>query len=291
MPEKYFEKFQTIQYANTMCTNIMQRSAVVNSVYANPSLYYAYDVQQQERPDQIADRYYKDQYMDWILYLTNSVQDPYHDWYIDQTSLDALIIAKYGSLQIAKRKIKYFRNNWPSDRESITTAEYSALPASLLRFYEPLYYDQLQRSPSGYVRRQEDWVIDTNEIRSYTVANGTPFIADEICQVSFNTGISGTGQVAFANSTTLLLKHLQNQVANTITANSYIYGEQSLANTQMTVQALAQQVIPSVETSYWSPVYCYDYEQEQNEMNKSIRVMDSRYSTQISAELRKVLRK
>ncbi len=55
MPERYFQKFQLINYANTVAVNITQRSVVLNSVYSNPSLYYLYNIKPHERPDTIAD--------------------------------------------------------------------------------------------------------------------------------------------------------------------------------------------------------------------------------------------
>ena len=125
MPERYFQKFQLINYANTIAVNITQRSVVLNSVYSNPSLYYLYNIKPHERPDTIADEYYQDQYMSWILYLTNKMVDPYYDWNLDQDTFDAFIIKKYGSYENASSKITYFRNNWYTQPQQLSVSQYT----------------------------------------------------------------------------------------------------------------------------------------------------------------------
>ena len=48
-------------------------------------------------------------------------------------------------------------------------------------------------------------------------------------------------------------------------------------------------VIPTLELTYWSPVTYYDHENEQNEQNKSIKVMNTRYTGQLVSQLKKLL--
>mgnify|MGYP001600190963 CR=1 FL=1 len=86
--DKYFEKFPVISYANTAARDITRRTAILSSIYSNPTLYYPYQIEQFERPDNISDRYYNDQYMDWILYMTNKIVDLYYDWYMDDNTFN-----------------------------------------------------------------------------------------------------------------------------------------------------------------------------------------------------------
>jgi len=291
--DRYFEKFQTISYANTIVKNITQRTVVLNSVYNNPLFYYPYDIQQGERPDNIADRYYSDQYKSWILYLSNKVVDPYYDWYIDNTTFDEFIVKKYGSIANAVNKIKYYRNNWYSDvTPTISASTYEALPSTLVKFYEPVpINDVIVGDTKEYTRKKVDWKIQTNSIARYAVANGAGFSNDEIVDVRFSLSETGTGQVTFANTTTLVLQHLAGTVTTgTITGSSYVYGRESNTNTVFTVATSVSNNIPAVETTYWSPVTYYEYETEINERNKSILVLENRFSSQISKQLKDLLR-
>ena len=295
MPERYFDKFQVINYANTVAVNLTQRSVVLNSVYSNPNLYYLYNIKPYERPDTIADEYYQDQYMSWILYLTNKMVDPYYDWNLDQDTFDAFIIKKYDSYENASSKVKYFRNNWYTQPEQISVSQYTNIVSangSLARYYNPTYLDDTKNTiPNGYVRKREDWEYNTNRVVSYAVANGSAFVSDEIVNVTFNANSTGRGQVSFSNSSTVILQHLFDSTSNgTITANSYLYGRESKANTIFTSVTSLANNIPSSESSYWDPVTYFQYELEINEKNKSIQVLDKRYSTQISKELKRLMK-
>ena len=291
MTERYFDKFQTISYANTVVRNITQRAVVLNAVYTSPLLYYPYDIQQGERPDNIADRYYKDQYQGWILHLTNKVVDPYYDWYLDETTFSDFIVKKYGSLVNATSKVTYYRNNWYADRNQISVATYDGLDGSLKRFYEPVYADpELAIRLLGYIRRAEDWKKTTNKIISYN-ADGTDFINDEVVDVYCGTNLLGSGQVCGRSSTATILQHVSGEVANEICLSTFslVGRESGTQKTYSTVTVLLDN-IPVAETNYWEPVYCYDYENEINERNKSIQVLKAEYSGQISKELKTLLR-
>lgn len=294
MSEKYFEKFQLISYGNTAAVNITQRTVILNSVYTNPNLYYMYDIKPYERPDIIADEYYQDQYMSWILYLTNKIIDPYYDWHIDQETFKAFLIKKYGSYENATSKVKYYRNNWYTEPEQITMASYDTLVSAngaIAKYYTPVYLDETKNTiPNGYIRRREDWKYNTNRIATYT-ANGTSFITDEIVNVNFDINDVGRGQVTFANSTTVILQHLSGvTTTGTVVGSSYLYGRESKANTIFTDVTLLTDNIPTNETIYWEPVTYNQYETEINEQNKTIQVLNKSFSTQISKELRRLLK-
>lgn len=291
--ERYFEKFQTVSYANTIAVDLTQRTAVLNSVYNNPALYYPYDIQNGERADQIADRYYNDQYMTWVMYLTNRVIDPYYDWYVDSDSFKEFIVKKYGSIEKATSKIKHFRNNWYLYSDQISKETYDSLNTNLQKFYEPVpINDVIVPNPFRYKRKEVDWTVKTNYVVSYvTSANSAGFITDEVVNISFNTNETGTGQVQFANSSTVILEKFQGIAANgTISGSSYLYGRESQTNVVFSSATVLANNIPSVELSYWSPVTHYDYEYETNERNKSILVLQKGYSTKMSNQLRTLLK-
>lgn len=295
MSERYFDKFKIVSYANTAAVNITQRTKVLNNTYGNPNLYYLYNIKPYERPDTIADEYYQDQYMSWILYLTNKVIDPYYDWNIDQNTFEEFIVKKYGSLDNATSKVKYFRNNWYTQPETISVSQYNTIIAAntgFARYYTPTYLDETKNTvASGYARKREDWRYSTNRTASYAVANGSAFSSDEIVNVVFDANNTGRGQVSFANSSTVILQHLFDvTISGTITANSYLYGRESKANTVFTTATALSNNIPSSETSYWDAVTYYQYENEINERNKTIQVLDKSYSTKISKELKRLLK-
>jgi hypothetical protein len=289
MVEKYFEKFPIITYNGIPIRNITERATVLNSVYNSPVFYYPYDIQQGEHPDEIADRYYQDEYMGWVLHITNKVVDPYYDWYLDQATFDDFIIKKYGSLENATTKVKHYRNNWYANEGTISISAFDNLPTTAKGFYEPIYADVLfSTTPLGYRRKQIDWKLTTNSIVQYTI-NGSSFIKDEIVDVYNNTTIIGNGQVCGKSSSLLIIQHTLGNVTEN-GALHYVIGRESKVKTLYTNATLITNNIPANESNYWSPVYYYDYETEINEKNKSIQVLKKQYSGQIASELRTLLK-
>lgn len=291
MAEKYFEKFPIISYSNTAVRNITARAVVLTAVYSSPLLYYPYDIQQGERPDNIADRYYKDEYQGWILYLTNKVVDPYYDWYLDEATFKDFVVKKYGSYVNAVSKVIYYRSNWYSFPDPISQAQYDAVDDSAKKFFEPIYADvYYSTTPQGYKRRQIDFKKSTNQIVRYN-CNGASFSSDEIIDVFRNTVKLGSGQVCGKSNTALTIQHTSGVVTDDTGAFTFtVRGRESSANQVYTDATLVINNIPTAEINFWEPVYLYDYENEINERNKSIQVLKSDYSGQISKELRDLLR-
>ena len=98
MSERYFDKFPIITYANNQARDITERVVFTDNTLKNPYVFYPYTIETYERPDQFANRYYDDSFYSWLLYLSNSVVDPYYEWYLQEEELSELIQKKYLSL-------------------------------------------------------------------------------------------------------------------------------------------------------------------------------------------------
>ena len=306
MSEKYFDKFPLITYNNSLVVNITERPVMRDNISKNAYVYYPYDLQNDERPDQISDRQFNDQFMDWLLYLSNGINDPYYDWYMRDDVFNDYILTKYGSVDSIANKIVYYRNNWYQDQNIITSDQYNRLPD--IQKSDPLgnlyiesakkYYEIVMNGKYlvGYRRKRSNDTLHTNKIVSYGIAGNSSFISNEIVRVNFgyqsNTyTTTGTGQVLVSNSSTLTIQHTSGYVDvapsgyNISFSNSYVYGLQSGSNcTISSVTSLANN-ISLVETIYWSPVTVYEQEVETNLKNKTIRIIDSGAAQDIAAQL------
>jgi hypothetical protein len=290
LAERYFDKFQLINYANTVVRNITQRTKILNNVYDNPIFYYSYDINQNERPDNISNRYYSDQYKSWILYLSNGIIDPYYGWYLDTDTFNDFIRKKYGSLANAKSKITFFRNNWYADPNPVISANvYNNLAPNLVKFYEPVpINDVITASPRQYVRKQIDLKLQTNALSKYSITNNNTFIIDEIVDITFSITEKGTGQVVYFDEETLILQHLNGVVVKENESGTLISRESKLS-LAFTNPTLIANNIPAGESVYWEAITYFDYENELNESRKSIQVLKSEYSQQISKQLKNLL--
>lgn len=106
---------------------------------------------------------------------------------------------------------------------------------------------------------------------------------------------------------TITLKHMSGKFATNVeekvfvTANSYLQGTESgikvkLLNVEPAISPdlgivikLAENISKEV-ARFWSPVTYYEYENELNEYNKSVRVMDRRYKAQAAQDLKRLMK-
>lgn len=300
MSQKYFDKFPLINYNNQLAVNITERVVIRDFPANNSFLYYPYDLNAYERPDQLADRIMNDQYMSWIVYLSNGITDPYYDWFIPDDAFNSYLLKKYGNLDKITAKVAYYRNNWYNDQNVITVGEYNSLPD--IPKYDPfgnLYFDSAKRyyeivltggSITSYRRKRIDDTISTNKIVRYSITGNSAFSNNEIVNISlgyantttntFVSTVSGNAQVLASNSTTVTIQHTTGYVDSVATGyifsttSSYIYGTESGANCAITSYSSLANNIVAAEAIYWSPVTIYEDEFEKNSKNRTIRLLD-----------------
>jgi hypothetical protein len=300
MTQKYFAKFPLITYNNQLAVNITERVVIRDFPSKNNHLYYPYDIQNNERPDQLADRVMNDEYMSWIVYMSNGMTDPYYDWFIPDDAFNDYLVKKYGSLDKIMSRVAYYRNNWYNDTDLITTAEFNSLP-DIPKYdaFGKLYFDSAKRyyevvltggNITSYRRKRIDSVISTNKIVRYSIAGTSTFANNEIVSVSLGsanvttnvyvTSVTGAAQVLASNSTTLTIQHTTGYVDSVpagykfTPTNSYVYGGESGSNcTISAISSLANNIV-AAESVYWSPVTIYEDEYEKNAKNRTIRLMD-----------------
>jgi hypothetical protein len=274
MADRYFDKFPLITYSNNTIVDLTKRVALLDRVSKNPYAFYNYDIEDNERPDQLSNRYYEDSYLSWLVYLTNQIVDPYYEWYMTNDELEEFIEKKYGSIYDAQQKIKFYRNNW-ENQENISVSAYNALSINRQKYWNPEY--GAGSTVISYKRKELDWSSSTNKIISYTVSN-TSFIENEICEIKINNTSYGKGQFVNGANNVIYLQHVSGDFADSVTLllneNSYVYGTESQANTIVTNIFPIANNIPEDELIYWKGITYYEYEVEKNEFNKSIRVVD-----------------
>ena len=96
----YFEKFPLYQYdlqdneEQTLITDILRRVNLRSNVAANTLVFDFYSVKDGEQPDIVADKYYGDPELHWLIVTVNNITSRY-DWPLDQVALSAFVRDKY----------------------------------------------------------------------------------------------------------------------------------------------------------------------------------------------------
>ena len=165
----YFDSFPIIQYGSTdgtikNVTNLLRRVAIRSKVKTNAALFDTYDVKNGETPEIIADKFYDDPELHWVIMLVNNVTDRYHDWPMNEQQFSTFVIEKYSNpdgihhYEITqesgdtKQKIEVY----DPDLISSDTDAYTSATAITNREYEESEQDRKRK-----IRLLDPEVVDT----------------------------------------------------------------------------------------------------------------------------------
>lgn len=134
----YFEKFPKIVYTQDdyltgqVVPDVLRRASVISEVIDNVSFYDLYDVEDGETPEIVADRYYNDPTLHWLVLLTNEVIDPRFAWPLSTNNLIEFCNGKYGANV-------YSTHHWENtDGYIVNSDEVGATPISNFTYEDRL---------------------------------------------------------------------------------------------------------------------------------------------------------
>lgn len=104
----YFRELPNLKYASvfnertgidefTLVKNIFKRPKLREDLKSIITAFTYYQIKDNERPDQIAEKYYQNSELDWIILLTNNITNYNDQWPLDNDSLYKYLLDKYGS--------------------------------------------------------------------------------------------------------------------------------------------------------------------------------------------------
>tara|TARA_E500000305_G_C3937908_1_gene196022 strand:- start:151 stop:747 length:597 start_codon:yes stop_codon:yes gene_type:complete len=154
----YFKPFPKIDYdlkkngKSNSLTNITLRFKVQEALLSQSVIYYDYQVQEEDRPDIVAELYYQDSTLDWLILIVNDIIDPQFEWPKEQYSLDKFIRQKYGSISEAQRTVHHYEKILNAQS---TLADGTIVPERTVKIdqttYNSLAGDTLQ-GETGFVK-------------------------------------------------------------------------------------------------------------------------------------------
>ena len=290
---RYFDKLPNIYYNNYLCKDISRRAKLVDPQEKIPYTFYPYEIKDQLRSDHIAEYYYDDSELDWLIYMSNGIVDPYYQWYLSDKQFESLIVSKYQSLENAQKLIAFYRNNWATDDNQLTVSYYNnTIADSWKKYYSPIWGPG--NKIVSYKRKQIDSITNLNRIVEYTISANT-----SLTQLSEGELVDikpygqqqtvGTGQVVIANSSILRIKNVEgNTTANSVVLKT-IVGETTQTQITVSNSDVTFENIPLTEQVFWSPVSFYDYEMEINEQKKNIKLVNVQQHTILINQFQQVI--
>lgn len=306
MSQKLFENLPNLIYNNKLVKDITRRAKLVDNAPSVPFVLYPYEIRNNLRSDIISEFYYGDSQLDWLIYMTNDIFDPYWEWYLTDEQIEEKLKSNFGSVETAMKKIKFYRNNWANDDSEISASFYeNNLALSWKKYYVPSQWKTsvsyvtkgnnketavYSHSILTYKRKQMDVIVNTNRHIDFSIQSNTSSVAfsnGELADIKVYGGTTetvGTCEVLISNSSTIRVRHVAGNTSANSTHMKYIVGETSGANCVVNNSVVAVKTIESnniitttklenfdeSEGVFWSPVTYYDWEIEQNEARKLI---------------------
>jgi hypothetical protein len=77
--------------------NLFKRGKLREDIFGNLSFFEKYSIVGDERPDNVANKFYGDSTLDWVVLLANNILNIQSEWPINQNIFDKVMLEKYGS--------------------------------------------------------------------------------------------------------------------------------------------------------------------------------------------------
>lgn len=277
----FFNKIPTITYNNNQARNIMARAKLSDATKANSKMFFPYTMTEADRVDTLSNSYYGSPKYGWLVWFSNDTIDPYYDLPLSELELMDFIISKYGSIEMAQRKVAYFKTNWEDQADlKITQANYDNLGEAKI-YWKPILDYNL--NVLGYMRKQEDEFMNTNRMATMTVIDvqGTFKINEEIQVDGTNYGFNVS-----SDGSTIVLQH----VYGFFYQGDTLVGKESGATAKInSVENVIATTMAYKHSSYWKAVSYYDHELMQNEKKKNIQLLDAQLAFNAEQDLKRTM--
>lgn len=287
--DRFFQKFPLAVYSNTNIVDLSRRVKIKDKDRRIPNMFYPVELSTGIRPDILADAYYDDPELDWLILMSNAIVDPFYGWYLSEDDFQKYILDKYGDYDMPRKTVYFWRNNWAGDTSEITPTQYeNHISPDHKKYYSPNF--GAGSKVLSYSRKKEDWTVNTNKIMSYdiTYTSGNSFSNGEFLTFD-HAGAVGNGVVISCNSTVVFVQHLQGNVTANSTWTKTLIGDISNTRATTTSSNVVVTNITSTEGAYWSPVTYYQFENERNEKKKHVVVLNPASVSSVSMEVRRKL--
>ena len=93
---EHFSKFPKVSYMGKDVTDITVRLNFIQKIKDNVSLFQHYNIQNNEKPEDVAYKLYGDPALYWVILYINDIIDPYYDWLLSDKRLYEYVVNKYG---------------------------------------------------------------------------------------------------------------------------------------------------------------------------------------------------
>ena len=108
MARNYFSQLPDFEYVNrtedgkrisdyTKVKNLFKRGKLREDIFQETTFFEKYQIQGDDRPDNVAHKFYGKAHYDWVVLLSNNIINIYEEWPLPQVGWDAYLLEKYNN--------------------------------------------------------------------------------------------------------------------------------------------------------------------------------------------------
>lgn len=290
MAETFFKNFPKLKYSNNSVIDITRSIGVTNRAFSSPYLYSPLDIINFQRPDKLADQLYSDPYLNWSIWVSNKIYDPYYEWYLTEDELYELIINKYGSIEESEKPVFYQVNYNESSEDKLSESEYNELAPVEYKYWEVVIQNN---KISHYKRKELYWTTSTNAVIKYSLDNTSGLNIGDKVFIKLEPHVSGYGYIVSIDGSNIIINNITGDVYEhddiTLNNNSYLYKTEGINYIISDINILKMNISLN-ESKYWKPISGREDEILKNEYNRSIRIIAPEFINQLIYDTKEALK-
>ena len=161
----------------TVVKNLFKRAKIREDLFQNISYFEKYQIMGDERPDQVAEKIYGDSTLDWVVLLSNNIQNVYEEWPKSQLAFNNHLLEKYGSYESLYSGVHHYETVERRSEDGYTIVE-SGVEVNEGFFKAPEYEIEMDPSvilpseiPGDFAEGTAEYNSVSGEITKLTITN------------------------------------------------------------------------------------------------------------------------
>jgi hypothetical protein len=144
----YFRQVPNLEYVNrlpnakigdyALVKNLFKRGKLREDIFENLSFFTKYQIEGDDRPDNVAFKVYNDSNLDWVVLICNNIINIQTEWPLPQNDFDGILLEKYGDYDTLYNGVHHYETTEVTNSQGVVI-----IPAGLQvqSDYTLTYYD------------------------------------------------------------------------------------------------------------------------------------------------------
>ena len=147
MATPYFRQVPDFEYVSRLpnakisdyirVKNLFKRGKLADDIFPNLSFFTKYQIEGDDRPDNVAYKVYNDATVDWVVLLSNNYTNIQSEWPLLQNDFDRYLLDKYGTYE----KLNDTHHYETSEIKNVDGATITPAGLTVASDYSVTYYD------------------------------------------------------------------------------------------------------------------------------------------------------